>query len=131
MPMEKKENPTVTIMGENVSHNTLNRQSGDMVWGICMILIGFCLLLNFMDILPWEFWGNVWRFWPMLIILTGVSVILGSGPVARFALSVLSIFVFSFIILVGIRQTQPSLAENFPLEVSNLIEIWEEIRYER
>ncbi|MGE5560225.1 MAG: LiaI-LiaF-like domain-containing protein [Chloroflexota bacterium] len=42
--------------------------------GVLLVIIGAVLLLNSLGIIPWGVWTSLWRFWPVLLILAGVSV---------------------------------------------------------
>ncbi|MGB8474429.1 MAG: DUF5668 domain-containing protein [Candidatus Acidiferrum sp.] len=43
-----------------------------LVWGFVIMLVGVALLLDHMDILPF---GQVYRFWPLLLVIGGVMYI--------------------------------------------------------
>ena len=47
------------------------------VAGLFLITIGVLLLLQTLGILSWDIWLNLWRFWPALIIIVGVGILLG------------------------------------------------------
>lgn len=57
---------------EKRSHNNTEA----FIWGIILVFIGFLLLLQTFNILPWSLWGTLWRFWPAIIIIIGVGVLL-------------------------------------------------------
>ncbi|HNT05192.1 MAG TPA: DUF5668 domain-containing protein [Anaerolineae bacterium] len=42
-----------------------------------LIVTGVVLLLNQLGRLPGDFWWNVWRYWPVILILAGIEVLLG------------------------------------------------------
>lgn len=42
-----------------------------------LIIIGVVLLLNQMGRLPADFWWTIWRYWPVVLILAGIEVLLG------------------------------------------------------
>lgn len=46
------------------------------VWGIFLLFLGIVFLLQTLNVLPWELWGTLWRFWPVLIILIGLGFLL-------------------------------------------------------
>ena len=45
-------------------------------WGIFLLFLGIVFLLHNFDILPWGVWGTLWRFWPVLIIIIGLGILL-------------------------------------------------------
>ena len=46
------------------------------VWGIFLVFLGIVLLLQTFNVLPWSLWGTLWRFWPVLIIIIGLGILL-------------------------------------------------------
>ncbi len=44
---------------------------------ILIVILGIIFLLNNFGILPWELWSNLWKFWPILLILFGVETLVG------------------------------------------------------
>lgn len=43
--------------------------------GLMLVVVGAILLLNSLGIIPWGVWGSLGRFWPVLLILAGVSIV--------------------------------------------------------
>ncbi|MEW6723547.1 MAG: DUF5668 domain-containing protein [Bacillota bacterium] len=43
--------------------------------GLLIIGIGFLLLLNTLGIISWTAWNQIWRLWPVLLILVGISIL--------------------------------------------------------
>lgn len=58
----------------------------DVVGPALLILAGILLLMNTTGLLPWEIWGELTRFWPVLIILWGIGVIFGQSRAMGWAL---------------------------------------------
>ncbi len=52
-------------------------------WAVFLILIGVLFLLNTTGVVAWGIWLYILRFWPILIVLIGVRIILGNSLVAR------------------------------------------------
>jgi len=46
------------------------------IWGIFLLFLGIVFLLQTLDVLPWGLWGTLWRFWPVLIIVVGLGILL-------------------------------------------------------
>ena len=65
---------------------------GAPIWGIFLLFLGVVFLLQTLDILPWGLWGTLWRFWPTLIIIIGLSILLRRYNVWLVSLLVLVIF---------------------------------------
>lgn len=45
-----------------------------VIWGIILLFIGGVLLLENFNIIDF-YWRNVWRFWPMFLIIAGVNIL--------------------------------------------------------
>lgn len=46
------------------------------VWGLFLLFLGTVFLLQTFHVLPWSLWGTLWRFWPVLIIIIGLGILL-------------------------------------------------------
>jgi len=46
------------------------------LFGIFLLFLGIVLLLQTFQVLPWALWGVLWRFWPVLIIIIGLNILL-------------------------------------------------------
>ena len=57
---------------------------GRLFWGSFLLGLGAFVLLDRSGTLVFE-WGGIWAFWPVLLILIGVSVLGGSGVLGRAA----------------------------------------------
>ncbi len=53
---------------------------GAFIFPILLIMAGVVLLLQTLGVLPWSLWSTLWRFWPVLVILVGLSIILRNAP---------------------------------------------------
>ena len=65
------------------------RRKPSLIGPIIMIAIGVLFLLNNLGLLPWGVWELVWHFWPLILILAGLDILIGwsrSGIAAAFAL---------------------------------------------
>lgn len=45
-----------------------------IMWGIILLFIGGVLLLDNFNIINF-YWGSVWRFWPIFLIIAGVNIL--------------------------------------------------------
>lgn len=78
------------------------------VWGGLFLFCGIVLLLQVSGVLPWSLWGSLWRFWPVLIILGGLSFIVPRQRVWLMALIVLAVVGASVGIILA--ENQPGLS---------------------
>ncbi len=62
------------------------------VWGIFLLFLGIVFLLQSLNVLPWGLWETLWRFWPVLIIIVGLVILLRRFNVWLVSLLVLALF---------------------------------------
>ena len=62
---------------------------------IILIALGAVFLLNNFGILPWSVWNNLWKFWPILLILIGVEYLIGHSISIR---TIIILFVLVFLV---------------------------------
>jgi len=96
------------------------RDSGGAVFGLLVFFTGVVLLLNYSGWVPWEFWRSILFMWPVLLILIGVQIILGSNLVARLFIFLLALAAIIFIVGYGIVQSGSPLANYFPEGVTSM-----------
>ena len=44
-----------------------------------LIILGTIFLLNNFGVLPWSIWTNLWKFWPVLLVLIGIEFFIGQS----------------------------------------------------
>jgi hypothetical protein len=76
----------------NISEHGHHHHSGAPVWGIFLLLLGVVFLLQTLNVLPWGLWGILWRFWPAIIIVIGLAIILRHTSVLLISLITLVVF---------------------------------------
>ena len=47
-------------------------------WGLVFVFVGTIFLLENFDIIDFS-WRYVWRFWPLLLIITGVNIVFANS----------------------------------------------------
>lgn len=78
------------------------RHSGGGAWlAILLLFLGGVFLLNNFGLLPWDIWSNLWRFWPVFLILFGLQIVLGRNWFAQLVISILGILAIVVILLVA------------------------------
>ncbi len=60
-----------------MSYNNQRTSNGFSFTALLLIILGLVFLLNNFGVLPWEIWSNIWKFWPVLLILFGVEALIG------------------------------------------------------
>ncbi len=81
---------------------------GVSIWGIFLLFLGIVFLLQTLNILPWGLWGTLWRFWPVLVIVIGLGILLRYYNAWLVSLLVLAIL--GACLGVAIWQYSPSLS---------------------
>jgi len=83
-----------------------------LVGPLILITVGVLLLLNQMGRLPWSVWGTLWRFWPVILILIGLEILVGtSRSVALYLVGLLvAIVVLGGVIGYAIYRGGPATA---------------------
>jgi hypothetical protein len=74
-----------------MSEKEPRRVVGVPIWGILLLFLGVIFLLQTLNVLPWGLWGTLWRFWPALIIIIGLGILLRRYNVWLVSLLVLAI----------------------------------------
>ncbi len=46
------------------------------IGGVILLFLGIVFLLQTLGILPWGVWGVLWRFWPVVLIIVGLGILL-------------------------------------------------------
>lgn len=79
-----------------------NTNSRGIFWGTFFILLGALLLLEKFEII--EFWWNtqdVWRLWPLILIIIGVNLIAKRVEVVYHIATVLLLLAFGYVVVYG------------------------------
>ncbi len=77
-----------------------------------LISLGAIFLLNNFGILPWSIWTNLWKFWPVLLILIGIEFIIGQ-TISLKTTVILLILIFLIPIVIAVNPfTNNPLATN-------------------
>lgn len=93
----------------------------DNSWAVFLILFGALLLLNSIGVVSWGIWSYIVRFWPILIILIGLRIILGRFGIGRLINMILTIVLtLGVFVIAYIQYTQQGI-EFFPDEVNNWV----------
>jgi hypothetical protein len=76
---------------------------GAPVAGIILVFLGVVLLLMTTGYLPWELWRTLWRFWPVLIIIAGLNILLRN--LSPWLLSLLILLILTGCVVVAVYQS--------------------------
>lgn len=74
-----------------------------LFWGILVVFIGLLWLLANLGILPSSIWYDAWMFWPIFIILWGISILFSKSggrsywvPIIAVLTIAVAVFVYSY-----------------------------------
>ena len=119
MTEKKKTSKSVekTSKNEKIERKDGGRFSGNLTGGLVFIFIGIIFLLNNFGILPWDVWGTLWKFWPVLLILSGINYIFVISRLSRLLVFFLSILILLLILSFSAPQLSnyTSFCESFYL----------------
>lgn len=74
----------------------------DIFWGAFFILLGALLLLENFDVIEiWWRMRDIWRLWPLILILIGMNLISKRTEVIYKIAVVLLLFAFGYIVVYG------------------------------
>ena len=102
-----------------MSERRPRRAHGAPIWGVILLFLGILFLLQALDVLPWGLWGTLWRFWPVLIIIIGLNILL--SRYSRWAVSVLIFALLWACLGIAYWQYQPAaVAQSYSEPLANL-----------
>jgi len=79
-----------------------------LIGPLMLITVGVLLLLNQAGALPWRVWGILWRFWPVVLILIGLDILVkGSRSLLVYIISLLvAVAVLGGVVAYTIHQSR-------------------------
>jgi hypothetical protein len=80
------------------------RRRGAVVWPLVLIFLGGVFLLQNLGYLPPNFWVNLWKLWPLVLVLVGIELLL-AHRVPWVALAGLA----AIVLILGAVATQTNL----------------------
>jgi hypothetical protein len=100
-------------------HDHDHHHEGGLFFGMVVLFAGVVALLYTMGLVSHAFWHAIVPFWPILLILWGVSIILGRHWFARFIMFLLTLVFLVAVILYGLVKTDsPVVSSLSPTVVS-------------
>lgn len=74
------------------------KNCGGHVGALVIIFLGIVFLLNNLDILPWGIWDQLWKFWPVILILIGIQMFFRKSSFSGTIITVITLFVLAGIL---------------------------------
>ncbi len=115
---EKRHKENVTLFGSQMTERDYRHfDSGNFVWGTTLIIAGVLFLLNSFGVVPWEVWNSVWRFWPIVLVLWGIQVLLGGSSFARAIITILTVASLVVVALYAISVHNHEFSQQMPIQM--------------
>ncbi len=92
-----------------MSEGRRHREPHFPLFGILLVFVGVILLLQTSGVLPWSLWNTLWRFWPVLIIIVGLRIVLGRLHPWLVSLLILAILGACFAIAISMYRGNPGV----------------------
>ena len=121
-PQEEKKTinePHVTVFGEDV-HDRRERHfhhhchCGGGLWGLIILLVGVMLLLNNSGVVSWQVWSVLALFWPVILVLIGLRLVLGQSFAGRLLAMILALGIIIFVFVYALTHAGASYAHLMP-----------------
>lgn len=128
MQKKKTAEPEAQAVDEQRAHedttksqkSTPNKWGGRLIWGALLVAVGVVLLLDNLGVVDISLL-SLWKLWPVLIVVTGLSILSLKGWLAGLvygltavAIAVLTWFVLTSPVEVGETKTSDSFSINKP-----------------
>ncbi len=97
----------VPVSEERQARESHLRENTIPTGGIFLVFIGVVLLLQSLNVLPWSLWNTLWRFWPVLLITSGLGILLRRYNVWLVSALIMALLLACLGIAIG--QYEPSL----------------------
>lgn len=85
------------------------------------MLVGVILLLNGFGLISHAFWVALVPFWPVILIIWGLDILLGRTSVGRILVALVAIALCVVVIVYGLAKVDPVVANSLPPSVNSLI----------
>lgn len=93
------------------------------VWNaLNLITLGIILLLNTSELLPWRFWFELLKLWPVLLITSGISIILSGTDRRKFIADGIGYIVFLLAIIFTLLGYTKEMSLHFIQQDGKLVE---------
>lgn len=120
--------PTVSIFGKDIdTENWEYETSHRVIWGGLVLLAGVIFLFNELEVIPWNIWREIINFWPFLLILSGLQILLGSGALSRLIMILITISAVALVLLSILQTPYPNLLNGFPSFVQDAVNYMESL----
>ena len=96
------------------------QQNKDYTGAIFLVLLGTLFLLNTTNVVPWSIWLYLLRFWPILLILAGLKMVLPKTNVGNIIMTVVYTL---FMLAAGVMSYYFAIEKKVPLISERISEV--------
>lgn len=79
--------------------------------GLILIVLGIIFLLTNFGLVSWNIFGFLWHFWPILLILAGLKMMVSGSRLGRALIEVVAVLVVAYIMLYALYTTSPTMRD--------------------
>ncbi len=91
-----------------------DHHGGSFIWGFLLIFAGTILFLNTLNLVPWSVWEMIGRYWPVLLVLFGIDIVLGRSGLSRLISFFLTLGVFATAVGIILLKVSPEVLLGLP-----------------
>lgn len=91
-----------------------NNPNSAAIWGTILLFLGTVFILQTTGVLPWTLWETLWKFWPAVLILVGIGILLRGFNI--WLVSLLSVAILGGCLGIAIVQHGPIHASSMESE---------------
>lgn len=99
-----------------------NHNEGGSVFGLMLIFAGLILILNFLNLASRDIWHIIFKAWPTILVIMGISLIFGRNILGRIVTSIAAFIIFSLILIYGLLKVDSPALKYIPQGAVNYVE---------
>jgi hypothetical protein len=88
-------------------------KTSHIFWGALFIVLGLLVLLNNFSAINLQ-WGNLWQFWPVLLVLIGISMLV-KNKFGKSALAAAAAILLAILLFTSVKLTTDFIKGDFEL----------------
>lgn len=94
--MEKAEKLSEEDVTPAYVYDYHHKKHGNGIFGgLFLVFLGTVFLLTNLGLVPTSVWNELWKFWPVLVILFGLRLLCGRNIISRIIISLITLFAFA------------------------------------
>lgn len=94
-----------------------DKEGRDDMWGLVLIFAGFILLLNTLGYVDWDIWNVLLKFWPVLLIVSGLEILTAPSRIGRILVGFLTVAILSAVAVVSYASVDAGFARWMKVQI--------------